>query len=79
MIQLKMHERIRKYIEDNGLKFNFVASKSNINSKKFYRIINGDAPLKIDEYEMICNGLEVEPGYFFKTNFLDSKNVDKIA
>lgn len=71
---MKIHERIKQYIDSCGLKLNFVASKSSINTKRFYRIINGDAPLNVDEYELICNGLNVEPGYFFKQKFLDTKN-----
>lgn len=69
-----MYERIRGYIESKGLKFNFVAEKADINPKRFYRLINGNAPLGIDEYEKICKGLSVEPGYFFKDFFLETKN-----
>ncbi|KEK13058.1 helix-turn-helix transcriptional regulator [Lysinibacillus sphaericus] len=71
---MKIHERIKQYIDSCGLKLNFVADKSGIKPKRFYRIINGDAPLNVDEYEMICSGLNVEPGYFFKQIFLETKN-----
>jgi len=73
---MKMHERIKQYIESKGLKLNFVADKSGIKSKRFYRLINGDAPLNVDEYELICNGLNVDPGYFFKQKFLETKNLE---
>lgn len=73
---MEMHERIRDYIESNGLKLNFVAEKAGINPKRFYRLINGSAPLVVKEYEIICTGLTVEPGYFFKEYFLESKNID---
>lgn len=69
-----MHERIRTYIESSGLKFNFVAERSGINTKRFYRLVDGSAPLAVDEYAMICKGLSVDPGYFFKQEFLDIKN-----
>lgn len=72
-----MHERIRQYIESNGLKLNFVAEKSGINPKRFYRLINGHSPLTVEEYEIICAGLTVDPGYFFKQKFLISKNLTK--
>lgn len=71
---MKMHQRIRNYIEKNGLKFNFVAEKSGINPKRFYRLMNGDSPIGLEEYEQICIGLDVEPGYFFQQKFLVSKN-----
>jgi transcriptional regulator with XRE-family HTH domain len=73
---MEIHQRIRSYIQKKGLKFNFVAEKSDINPKRFYRLMNGDSPLSLDEYEKICLGLEVEPGYFFNEKFLESKNFE---
>ena len=70
---MKVHERIRRYIETNGLKMNYVANKSSIELKRFYRIINGDSVLSADEYEQICVGLNLETD-FFKQKFLVSKN-----
>lgn len=70
---MKVHERIRRYIETNGLKMNYVADKSSIELKRFYRVINGDSILSADEYEQICTGLNVEAN-FFKEKFLVSKN-----
>lgn len=71
---MKISDQLRNYIEENGLKFNFVAERSGIQEKKFYRLINGKQPLTIEEYESICNGLSVDPAYFFKQKFLVSKN-----
>ncbi|MEA0563315.1 helix-turn-helix domain-containing protein [Lysinibacillus irui] len=70
---MKVHERIRRYIETNGLKMNYVANKSSIELKRFYRVINGDSILSADEYEQICTGLNLETD-FFKQKFLVSKN-----
>lgn len=72
---MEIHERIRSYIESNGMKLNFVAERSGIKPKRFYRLVDGSAPLVVDEYEAICKGLSVDPGYFFKEVFLESKNV----
>lgn len=72
---MEMHERIKSYIESNGMKLNFVAERSGIKPKRFYRLVDGSAPLVVGEYETICKGLSVEPEYFFKDFFLDSKNV----
>ena len=74
-MQMQMHERIRQYILSNGLKMNFVAEKSNIEPKKFYRVINGETKLLADDFELICEGLEVAPEIFFKTNFLETKKI----
>lgn len=69
-MMMKVHERIRQYIESNGMKLNFVAEKSGIHQKKFYRLLNGNTPLDVEEFEAICkNGLSVEPSYFFGENF----------
>lgn len=71
---MKMYERIRNYIESNGLRLNFVAEKAGIAPQRFYFIINGKTKLMIEEYEQICRkGLSVDPGYFFTQKFLDSK------
>lgn len=70
---MKVHERIRRYIESNGLKMNYVADRSSIELKRFYRVINGDSILSADEYEKICIGLNVGLD-FFKDKFLVSKN-----
>lgn len=71
---MKMHQIIKNYIKRNGLKMNYVAHQCDINPKRFYRIINGDAPLDVEEYSKICEGLNVSPGYFFENNFLETKN-----
>ncbi|MEB2281081.1 hypothetical protein LAV73_13900 [Lysinibacillus xylanilyticus] len=72
---MKMYERIRHYIFSNGLKLNFVAEKSNIEPKKFYRVINGETKLLADDFELICKGLEVAPEIFLKDNFLETKKI----
>lgn len=71
---MKIHERIRRYINDNGLKMNHVAVKSSIELKRFYRIVNGDSIMSADEFECICAGLQLEPEYFFNQMFLETKN-----
>ena len=71
---MKIHERIRRYINDNGLKMNHVAEKSSIELKRFYRIVNGDSIMSADEFECICEGLKLEPKYFFNHVFLETKN-----
>jgi predicted transcriptional regulator len=58
--------KLKKYIEENGLKHGYVADKSGIDYRKFSRIINGRQRLSLDEFEMICEkGLSVKPSIFF--------------
>lgn len=66
-------DKLRHYIDENGLRLRFVAEKSGIQEKKFYRLLNGKQQMTVDEYEQICKGLSVDPAYFFKQKFLVSK------
>lgn len=72
---MSMYERIRNYIDTSGLKLNYVADKAGIGRKRFYRLLNGETPMSVEEYERICRvGLSLSPSYFFENNFLESKN-----
>lgn len=70
---MKLHERIRRYIEGNKLTIKDVGEQTNIELKRFYRIIAGDSKMTADEFEEICGVLKVDPSYFFKNKFLVSK------
>lgn len=64
---MNIQERVREYIETNGLKFIFVAEKSGISEKRFYRLINGESKMTADEFEQICKkGLTMDPSFFLK-------------
>lgn len=77
---MRIHERIREYIDSNGLKMNYVADKAGIDRKRFYRLVNGNSLMSVDVYEIICiEGLSVDPGYFFKNKFLETKNLTNSA
>lgn len=71
---MKLHERIRLYINDNGLKIKYIAKKSEIDLGRFYRIIAGDSIMSADEFERICKALDIDPKYFFNQKFLITKN-----
>lgn len=76
---MKLYEKIRHYINDNNLTIKEVGEKTNIEMKRFYRIIAGDSKMTADEFENICKVLNVNPNYFFEDNFLESKINDKQA
>lgn len=71
---MTINEQLRNYIEENGLRINFLAEKCGIHEKKFYRLISGKQKMTVEEYEQICKGISVDPGYFFKQKFLEIKN-----
>lgn len=67
---MRMNERIKNYIDSRGMIMKVVASRAGIEQKKFYRLVNGNTGMSVDEFEAICKkGLEVDPSIFFKQNF----------
>lgn len=63
---MSINEKLRKYIESNGLKFNFVAEKASIPEKKFYRLINSQNKISAEDFGKICKGLDVDPSIFLE-------------
>lgn len=63
---MSINEKIRKHIENNGLKFNFVAEKAEIPEKKFYRLINSESKISAEDFGKICRGLDVNPTIFLE-------------
>lgn len=74
---MKIHERIKKFMDDNGIKQSHVANKSGFNPKTFNALFHERRKMTADEFEIICiSGLGISPTYFFKPEFLESKNKD---
>jgi transcriptional regulator with XRE-family HTH domain len=62
---MNMNIKLKKYIQENGLKYSYVAEKAGIDHQKLSRIINGQK-LSVEEFEIICKkGLSVSPSIFF--------------
>jgi transcriptional regulator with XRE-family HTH domain len=60
-----INTKLKKYIQDHGLKFHYVAEKSDIEYKKFSRLINGHQKLTVEDLENICKkGLSIKPSFF---------------
>lgn len=70
---MKLHEKIRRYINENNLTIKEVGEQTNIEIKRFYRIVAGDSKMTADEFEEICKVLNINPDYFFNNDFLDTK------
>jgi len=62
---MKIHERVRAYIDSMGLKYGFVAKKSGIEPKKFSAILCGRRKLYADDVENICKALNVPAETFY--------------
>ena len=71
---MMIHERLREYILENGIKQNHVASLSGISAGTFNNKLLGRGRISADEFEKICVfGLKVNPGIFFKDEVLKTK------
>jgi len=63
---MKVHERLKRYIADNGIKQIHVAEKSEIDFLTFNNKLLGRGKITVDEFEKIC-------GIFFDDQVLKTK------
>lgn len=61
---MSVHEKVRAYLDDNGLKQVAVAQKSGISKVTFNAIMNGKRTLYADDLRAICLALNVSPELF---------------
>jgi len=52
-------ERIKKYIEESGMKFGVIAERVNIPMNTFSAMMNGKRKITAEEYFAICQALDV--------------------
>ena len=58
---MKVHEIIKKYIEEKGIKQNYICEKTGIAENTLSIILNGKRKLSADEFELIIKALEIDP------------------
>ena len=63
---MKVYEKVRAYIDDNGLKQIAVAEKAGIPNGTFNAILNGKRTLYADDLRAICFALNVSPETFIE-------------
>jgi len=61
---LRVYEKVRTYIDDNGLKQISIAKKAGIPKTTFNAILNGKRTLYADDLREICIALNVSPELF---------------
>ena len=61
---LSVYEKVRAYLDDNGLKQVTVAQKAGISKVTFNAIMNGKRTLYADDLRAICLALNVSPELF---------------
>lgn len=64
---MKVHERIRKYIQEAGLKQYVVAEWAGFTKKQFSAMMTGRRKIYAEDIERICSALKVPPTTFIKS------------
>lgn len=61
---MKVYEKVRTYIDDNGYKQVTIAEKAGIPKTTFNAILNGKRTMYADDLKAICIALNVSPEVF---------------
>lgn len=61
---MEVAQKIKEYIETNGLKQTYVAEKSGMEISALNSILNGRTKLTVERLQLICKALNVEPAFF---------------
>ena len=61
---MKVYEKVRAYIDDNGYKQVTIAEKAGIPKATFNAILNGKRTMYADDLKAICIALNVSPEVF---------------
>lgn len=61
---MRVYEKVRAYLDDNGLKQVTVAQKAGISKVTFNAIMNGKRTMYADDLRAICLALNVSPELF---------------
>ena len=65
---MQVYQKVRAYIDENGLKQLAVAQKAGISKATFNAIMNGKRTLYADDLKAICIALNVSPEVFININ-----------
>ena len=65
---MSVYEKVRAYLEENGLKQVAVAQKAGISKVTFNAIMNGKRTMYADDLRAICLALNVSPELFIEVN-----------
>lgn len=65
-----IYENISDYLNSRGIKQSFIVSNTNIGKQALSDSLNGRRRITADEYEEICNALEVSLDYFTESKYV---------
>lgn len=74
---MKVYEKVRAYIDDNGYKQVTIAEKAGIPKTTFNAILNGKRTLYADDLKSICIALNVSPEVFIDVGKSSDNPSDK--
>lgn len=63
-----VHERIKAYLIENGIKQTYVAAKLGMSKQLFSSKVRGETNFSADEYISLCHALDLDLNYFDSDN-----------
>ena len=67
---MRVYQKVREYIDENGIKQVAVAQKAGISTTTFNAIMNGKRTLYADDLRAICIALDVRPEVFIEVTHI---------
>lgn len=65
---MSVYEKVRSYMDENGIKQVTIAKKAGISQVTFNAIMNGKRTLYADDLRAICLALNVSPELFIEVH-----------
>ena len=63
---MRIFEKVRMYIDSEGINQIAVAEKAGFSASEFYAILNGERTMYAEDLQRICWALNVNPELFFE-------------
>ena len=60
--------RIKKYLDENGIKYSFISKKTGIPMNILSPLLNGKKKMSVEQYILICDAIGVDLNTFVIKN-----------
>lgn len=64
-MEKKMYERLREYIDSRKISRKVIAITAGLSESQLSLLLSGKRRLTVEDYELICSAIPVEPQFFF--------------
>ena len=61
-----VYQKVKRYLEEHGIRQSFVAEKCNISLSTFNSMLNGKRKMYAEDLRLICFALNVSPEVFIE-------------